>query len=103
MVAGRTGEEENRARGWWKRGREIGDRIRQGLERYVLALGAAVTRRITGSPTEDAERRKAGTEVEKSREDFWVSRQVADDKINDRGMFLIVKESPSPRDGKEKL
>lgn len=103
MVAGRTVEEENKARGWLKRVQEAGNRICEGLEVYVLVLGEAVTRRVTGSPTEVAERRKVGREVEKSRDDCWDSRQAADDGRNGRDMFLIVDESLRMRDGKEKL
>lgn len=68
LVARRTDDEENGARGWWNWEGKIENRGLEVFERNVLAVAAAVDRRVTGSPTEDAERRKAGREVEKSRQ-----------------------------------
>lgn len=64
-MAGRTDEDENEATGARKREQEIKGRVTEGLDRDAEAT--TVFRRGTISPTENAERRVAGREVERNR------------------------------------
>jgi hypothetical protein len=102
-VARRVGEVENEATDW-----RTGDRYRQlrinGLWIGAALAEAAVSRRAAIWPAEeDAERRKADWEVEKSRLCCWDSRRMAVDVKRGCDMSEYVQESLSSRDGETKV
>ena len=66
-------------------------------------MTGTVARREANSPTEDAERRKAGREVEKSRQGCCDSRRTAVDVKNGLDIFVKNAGSQGRRYGKEKV
>lgn len=96
-VAGRIEEAEKYAQGWRKRD-GVSDDFGY-LQREVPAATAAVARRGANSP-EDAERRKAGREVERSRRGRCDKRRTAVDVTEGLDIFLRSAESQGRKYGK---
>lgn len=67
------------------------------------AAAAAVARRGANPPTEDAERRKTGREVERTRRGCCDNRRAAVDVTKGLDIFVRSAESQDWRYGKEKV
>lgn len=87
FVTGRTGEDEKEATCWRNGNRDM-ERGPVILYREVVGVILVVCRQVATSPTEDAEMRKAGRDVEKRRACCCDSRRAA---VDDRSDLVILK------------